>query len=52
MQSKGYEKKDITQVVGFTVQGSRLTSMQYGVAFGKNRMNSSFILKLKPNTLD
>jgi len=40
------------QVVGFTVQGSWLTSMQHGVACGKNRMNSSFIFKSKPNTLD
>jgi len=41
-----------TQVVGFTVQRSQFTSMQYGVARGKNRMNSSFIFKSKPNTLD
>jgi len=36
----------MVQVVGFTVQGSRLTSMQYGVACSKNRMNSPFIFKL------
>jgi len=33
------------------VQGSGLTSMQYGMACGKNRMNSSFIFKSKPNPL-
>jgi len=31
---------------------SRLTSMQYGVACGKNRMNSLSIFKSKANTLD
>jgi len=33
-------------------RGSRLTSIQYGVACGKNRMNSLFIFKSKLNTLD
>jgi len=33
-------------------RGSRLTSMQYGVACAKNRMNSLFIFKLKPNTFN